>query len=288
MTSINTITREPKYIIINRTDNETFEKTSPFIIKKVIDYTCDGAVETCKKTRSGSLLIKTKNNIQAQKLLKIQTFHNFPVRAEEHKTLNSSKGIVYSNELRNIEEKEILEELKSQSVINVRKILKKDNNDKNKTTETGLIILTFSKITLPDKLWIGYEVVNIRPYIPPPMRCFNCLRFGHTSIYCKSPKTCANCSERNHTTNNEQCTNTQTCINCKFEDDTIKHHNAMDKSCPAFIKQKELTAIKTTQKVDHKTARFIYNTRHTHPPTPYAQKAAISTHKSPTTEPTIH
>ncbi|KAH8397734.1 hypothetical protein KR215_010717, partial [Drosophila sulfurigaster] len=261
MTMINSITSEPKYIVISRTDNETFEKTSPFIIKKVIDFTCNGAVETCKKTKTGTLLVKTKSFIQAQKLLKMQTFHIFPVHAEEHKTLNSSKGIIYSNDLRNIDEKDILDELKPQNVTNVRKILKKDNNDINKTTETGLIVLTFSTTTLPDKLWIGYEVVNIRPYVPPPMRCFNCLRFGHLSAYCKSPKTCANCSEKVHTADNETCTNNQTCINCKYEDDNIKHHNAMDKSCPAFIKQKELTAIKTIQKVDHKTACFIYNTR---------------------------
>lgn len=288
VTTINMITSEPKYIIINRTDNKTFENVSPFLIKKVVDYACNGAVETCKKTRSGTLLIKTKNSLQAQKLLKLQTFHDFPVRAEEHKNLNTSKGVIYSNDLRNIEEKEILEELKPQNVVEVRKILKKDNNDNNKKTETGLIILSFATITLPDKLWIGYEVINIRPYIPPPMRCFNCLRFGHPSVYCKSPKICAHCSEKEHTKEDEPCTNTQTCINCKYEDDETKHHNAMDKSCPAFIKQKELTAIKTIQKVDHKTARLIYNTRHTHPPMPYALKAALPTHKTPVTDTTTH
>ncbi|KAH8334982.1 hypothetical protein KR074_003960, partial [Drosophila pseudoananassae] len=287
-TMINTIKSKPKYIIITRTDNGNLEKISPFIIKKVIDYTCNGPVETCKKLRSGTLLVKTKNHTQAQKLLKMQLFHTFPVHSEEHKTLNSTKGIIYSNDLRNIDENEILEELKPQNVIDVRKILKKDKNDSNKTTETGLIILTFATITLPDKLWIGYEVVNVRPYIPPPMRCFNCLRFGHPSSHCKSPKTCANCSKEIHTTDNEPCTNTPTCINCKYEDDQMKHHNAMDKSCPAFIKQKELTAIKITQKVDHKTARFIYNTRHTHPPISYTQKAAITAHKKPTTETTTH
>jgi len=70
LTTIYMITSEPKYIIINRTDNKTFENVSPFLIKKVIDFACNGAVETCKKTRKLTLLIKTKNSLQAQKLLK--------------------------------------------------------------------------------------------------------------------------------------------------------------------------------------------------------------------------
>jgi len=47
------------------------------------------------------------------------------VKATEHKTLNFSKGVIYCNELRNIDETEILNELKPQKVTEVRKIIKK-------------------------------------------------------------------------------------------------------------------------------------------------------------------
>lgn len=60
---------EPKFITVNRTDNKTFENVSPFIIKKkIIDYTCNGEVESCKKTRAGALLIKKKNTTQPTSL----------------------------------------------------------------------------------------------------------------------------------------------------------------------------------------------------------------------------
>jgi len=58
-------------------------------------------------------------------LLKLQSFHDFPVRAEEHKYHNSFKGVIYRNDLRNINEDEILEELKAQNDVKVGKILKK-------------------------------------------------------------------------------------------------------------------------------------------------------------------
>jgi len=167
---------EPKYIVITRTDNKSFENVSPFLIKKTIDFACGGEVESCKNTRSGYLLVKTKNNLQANKLLRIKNMADIEVKATEHKTLNFSKGVIYCNELRSIDETEILNELKHQKVTEVRKILKKQDQA---LTETGLIIITFQTLTLPDSLNIGYEKIRVRAYIPLPLRCRKCLRFGH-------------------------------------------------------------------------------------------------------------
>jgi len=111
----------PKYIIISRQDNQSFENVSP-IIKKVIDFQCGGEVESVKKTRDGKLLVKTKGVIQAQRPLRLTQFHNFLVSSSEHKTLNTSKGVIYSNDLRNIEKEDVLKELSSQKVIEVEKI----------------------------------------------------------------------------------------------------------------------------------------------------------------------
>ncbi|KAH8250661.1 hypothetical protein KR032_012125, partial [Drosophila birchii] len=245
---------EPKFIIITRTDNKTFENINPFLIKKVIDYTCNGVVETCKRTRTGTLLIKTKNTLQAMKLLRMKTFHDFPVSVSEHSSLNFSKGVIYSNELRNIDEQTILEELKTQKVTEIRKIKKMERNE---LKETGLIIITFASLTLPESIMIGYEKVNVRPYIPLPLRCRNCLRLGHPTTACKSTALCNNCSAEKHTTLEESCNNEKFCINCKYDTPT-NTHSPMDKTCPTFIKHKKLTSIKTLEKVDHKTALKIY------------------------------
>jgi len=269
----------PKFININRTDHKTFENVSPFLIKKVIDYTCNGLVESCKKTRIGGLLIKTKDTLQAIKLIKLSIFHDFPVSVSEHSTLNFSKGVIYSNDLRNIEEEIILQELKSQNVTEIRKIKKMDNNE---LKETGLIIITFASLTLPETMMIGYEKVNIRPYIPLPLRCRNCLRLGHPTTACKSNTLCNNCSAEKHTSNDETCANDKFCINCKYDLPTNKH-SPIDKTCPAFIKQKELTSIKTLEKVDHKTAIKIYYTRHIHQPALYSTISAEQPTKNATT-----
>lgn len=59
----------------------------------------------------------------------------------------------------------------------------------------------------------------------------------------------------------ETCKNQKKCINCneqKLED----NHNALDKKCPVFIKERELQAIMTLEKADRKTANKKYSERH--------------------------
>ncbi|XP_070854710.1 uncharacterized protein [Drosophila suzukii] len=262
---------------VRRTDNETFEKVSPFVIKKVIDFTCGGEVQSCNKNRNGTLLIKTKGANQAYRLLKLTKFHNFTVSVTEHETLNFSKGVIYSNELRNIDELDILNELKSQKVTNIEKIRIMKNNI---LQESGLITVTFGSTTLPETLMIGYERVRVRPHIPRPLKCRNCLKFGHPTKFFRSPKTCSNCSAEAHTTEDTECDKPKFFINCKYDINNQFNHSPLDKTCPAFIKQKEITTIKTLQKVDHKTATRIYNMRHIHQSTPYSK---ITSTNQPTT-----
>ena len=121
---------------------------------------------------SGNILIKTKNYAQANKLTTlIALSESIKVEITEYKTLNQTKGVIYSNDLRAIPENKISNELTDQNVCEVEKIMKFVNNF---STETGLLILTFSSSTLPTDIKIGYQKVNVRPNIPLPVKCNNC------------------------------------------------------------------------------------------------------------------
>jgi len=55
---------------------------------------------SCKITRDGNLLIQTKDGQQAEKLLKLTSIqNNIPESVSKHRTLNYSKGVIYSNDL---------------------------------------------------------------------------------------------------------------------------------------------------------------------------------------------
>ena len=261
--SLNFSQEGPIYLIMKRTNsNETLSNVSPFLLKKAIDYTCNGEVEECKKLLSGNILIKTKNYVQANKLTTlIALSDSITVEVTEHKILNQTKGVIYSNDLRGIPENEITNELSDQRVSEVKKIMK---SDKNHIVETGLHILTFSSSTLPNDIKIGYQKINVRPYIPLPTKCNNCQQYGHIAKYCKNKKVCFNCSKEFHLNpeSKEECKNEVNCVNCIHFKMPNTKHSSKDKNCPVFIKHKELQAIKTIEKVDNKTANKIYNERH--------------------------
>lgn len=278
--SLNLSQPGPIYLIMNRTNSEqTLSNVSPFLIKKAIDYTCNGEVEECKKLMSGSLLIKTKNNAQANKLSTLTALSNsISVEVKEYKALNQTKGVIYCNDLRGIPEIEITCELASQNVYKVDKINKFVNGA---LSETGLTILTFTSSTLPSEIKIGYQIINVRPYIPLPMKCNNCQEFGHTAKYCKNGKICFQCAKDYHLQSEKDvCTNKSNCINCIHNKLENTNHSSKDNICPVFIKQKELQAIKTINKVDNKTAHKIYNERHHHDGALYASVANANANKN--------
>lgn len=254
---------EPKFIIIKRIDNHSMENVSPFIIKKQIDYTCNGEVMFAKKTRDGKLLVKTKNGLQALKLLRLKLLGDHLVEASEHRTLNISKGVIYSNDLRCLTEENIKTELTPQNICDVKKIKKKINNE---LIDTGLIILSFASTSIPDAIKIGYESVKVRAYIPPPLRCNKCFRFGHISAVCRNTKLCINCSNDFHTNpdNDEMCSNDKCCVNCMDAKLPDNKHSSVYRRCPIFVKKQEIQAIITLEKVDAKKAISIYNSRHPH------------------------
>lgn len=95
------------------------------------------------------------------------------------------------------------------------------------------------------------------------MRCYNCLRIGHTAKYCKSSSTCLKCSRTSHINVEigEVCEKNQSCINCRGKN-TQTDNLSRDRKCQVFITYQESLAIKTLQKVDNRQAWSIYKTRH--------------------------
>lgn len=252
----------PTYMVMRRTDKDAnLANVSPFLIHKAIVATC-GEVEECKKLRSGEILIKTKNAVQSRKLVKLVAISNtINVEIGPHKHLNQSKGVLYCNDLRGMPESEILLELKDQNVAEVKKILKKVNNE---LIETGLIILTFSTTEIPEKINIGFLKMPIRMYVPQPMRCKNCMQYNHLAKFCVNKKMCSTCGNAYHLIegSNETCLLAKKCLNCSLHKIPFNNHAAHDRKCPVFLKEKEIQEIKTKSKVDNKTARKIYAEKH--------------------------
>ena len=241
---------------------------------------CDrmGKILRCDSLRDGSLEVEFAKEEDAQRALTMTSFSysvrvqgrktltNIPIFVTPHRTKNFCKGVITCFDLRDTSEEEIVEGLCSSGVVGAYRIRSRRGDE---SSATNSIILTFNSTELPAEVTVGYLRVKVRPYIPNPMRCFRCQRFGHTKTYCRNRVTCAKCASTEHVDENCDAT-AYRCVNCR---DGQNAHASFDRSCPALAMEKEINSIKVTRNVSFKEAREIYNA--SHPSVSYAQKAKI-------------
>ena len=143
------------------------------------------------------LLVETSRKSQTDNLLIISTFFGIKVSVTEHKSLNSSKGIIRDRMLKGKKESEIVDYLKEQGVTECKRFTRKKDH---KTVETNTLLLTFNSITVPKSLKIFYCIIPVDVYVPNPLRCFNCQRFGHHETNCPVDigSVCKNCGTGGH------------------------------------------------------------------------------------------
>ena len=99
--------------------NQTFENLNSFIIKKVLDGQVDRSLDFVKKLRNGSLLVKVQFPSQVDDLLKLTQIHDRKVKVSIPVGLNTCKGAIFHRDFRMMDESEILEAMKDQSVVDV-------------------------------------------------------------------------------------------------------------------------------------------------------------------------
>ncbi|GFW64060.1 uncharacterized protein TNCV_707651 [Trichonephila clavipes] len=163
-----------------------------------------------------------------------------------HKYLNSSRGVISEPDLLYTSEAEILEGFSDQGVVQVRRItLKKDT----RIVPTKHLILTFNSPKLPTNIKAGYLNFKIRPYIPNPLRCYKCQRFGHSQTSCRGQLTCSRCASVGHSS--ADCTLKPKCVNC------TESHPSNSKLCLKWKTEKEIQVIKTNRNIPYVEARKL-------------------------------
>ncbi|GFW70389.1 putative RNA-directed DNA polymerase from transposon X-element [Trichonephila clavipes] len=119
---------------------------------------------------------------------------------------------------------------------------------------------------LPSNIKAGYLNCKVRPYIPNPLLCFKCQRFGHSQTSCRGQLTCSRCASVGHASTD--CSLEPKCINC------LQPHPSDSKICPKWKIEKQIQEIKTTQNISYPEARKLIVSQL---PQTYAQAAKSST-----------
>ncbi|GFX14648.1 uncharacterized protein TNCV_4016461 [Trichonephila clavipes] len=218
--TIDETAKRVRFLLISLPNNAMSLK-SPFAIHKALKG-MGGEPKFVKRLRSGDLLVETISSTQTKAFLLAKTFRarDSPVNIFPHKSLTSSRGVISEPDLLTTPEAEILDGFSDQGVIQVRRItIKKDTA----VIPTKHIILTFSSPTIPHTIKAGYLNCKIRPYIPNPLRCFKCQRFGHSQTSCHGQLTCSRCASVGHASTD--CSLEPKCFNCS------ESHQSYSKLC---------------------------------------------------------
>lgn len=240
-----------KFLLMNKVTGN-FNNDSPFYINKHLDGLF-GTFQSIKKLRDGSLLIETSTQRQAEKILACTSIKasdmstNVPVKVELHKQLNFSKGMIYCYDLLNCSVETIKEELKDQGVTDVYRIHSRRDGQ---LVPTPSHILTFCTPQPPSTIQAAYYRLQVRPYIPSPLRCYKCQKFGHSQNNCSFASLCANCGQNLH--EDQPCTRLSLCVNCNGT------HSARSRDCPKYKEEFKIQEIRTSQKISFAEAKRKY------------------------------
>ena len=225
----------PRFLVIEAEDSSNpITRLSPFIIEKQISSIL-GTAKSVKRLRNDTLLVECFTMQQASNLLSNKTFFNKPVKIYPHKSLNTCKGVVRCRELSYCDPDEILSNLKSQGVREVKRISVSRNGTRR---DTNTYILTFASPNLPSSIKIGFLNVKVDVYVPNPLRCFKCQRYGHHESKCPNLPVCPKCSFEGQDHNVDTCNNPLHCPNCK------SNHSSSSRDCPRWKDEKEILSLK--------------------------------------------
>lgn len=231
--------------MISQTHN--LSRINPMKLYTCLNNLC-GEIENLTHLRNGGLLLECKTCDQAKTLLKTKVlyFSNPNMQVTVKTTISLSKGTsagkIYAPELQDMELDEILELLKPSGAIEIQKLLSGASK-----AHIPLYIIKFIGSTCPQQIKIGYSRYNVDKYIPNPLCCSNCWRWGHGAKFCRSKKRCRNCGNENHS--HENCISQPHCTNCRGL------HSANSSLCPVLQREKNICKIHVEKQITLKEAR---------------------------------
>lgn len=185
----------PNYVLMKRNEPNSalnLNTISPFLVSKTIKM-CTGPPKSMQLLRDGTLLINTTCKQHADRLCALtQLTDDIHVKVIKLHNVNQTvKGTVFCRELIGATDAEIIEGLEEYDVIDIYRMKRTIDGSR---VDFGLFVLTFNRDQLPRKIQAGYQLLEVRQYIPNPKRCLYCQRYSSGAKCCKECAVSANVS----------------------------------------------------------------------------------------------
>ena len=232
---------------------------NPFTVAKTVQQMVGRIASAHTENRGMSMALKVRSDKQATKLKELtKLIDGTDVVVTDHPTLNQIRCVVSCGQAIGMTEAQLVEELKDQHVIGVRRFTRLVEGVRK---ETASMVLTIRGTVKPEFVFFGFQRCEARLYIPAPMMCYNCYEYGHSKARCGNPMVCRHCSVAHELITNEEgkqvCGKPAFCKNCQG------NHSPSAKTCPRFIEESEIARIRTEQQISFNEAKQIVAARTT-------------------------
>ena len=205
------------------------------------------APHSCSPLRNGNLIMKFFSAQQMTTLPQCTKLTDggvsVEIAASSMRPLGA-RGVIYSVPL-DISTDDLVACLASQGVKFVKRFCFK-RSDSSELKDSRSVFLKFTTADLPGEVKIGYLFFRVKQYVPKPLRCFKCNRYGHVAGHCRGKPRVSICGGEHKY--NECSAAAPKCPNCGGG------HSANDKICPRYKRETEILKLKTEAKLSYADA----------------------------------
>ena len=220
---------------------KTERRISPLVLENKLLSLCPTREMCFRPQKTNEWLIDATTKAQSDIFLKIEEIQGIKVSVKSHDMLNYIQGTVVLPQIDEDEEVPdktiLLDSLKLRyDNINNIEVFEIPNRKEHKKP-IRIAKIKFIGQDLPQKIKILGQNREVRPYVPKPLQCKLCCKFGHTHKVCQNKEICIVCGSEEHTTN-WKCPD-MNCSNCG------QLHHARSKECPFYMYNTELKLLMT-------------------------------------------
>ena len=226
--------------IFAKSNHTNLTKINPIRIQNEVNKILGRQV---KISKSGvSLRISCENEAEKKKIRKHKTMCDYEViysdpYIKKQSSENLKKGIIFGVDPL-MDDIDICEAAGAQTA---KRITKKIGGEVIATTQ---VLLSYEH-ELPSHVFLGWSRHRVAAYIPDPLRCYHCQRYGHKAIHCNGKERCSICSESHPVQkcpqmNKNKDEKENKCANCKG------NHPASYRGCPNYKEAKVITRTQFT------------------------------------------
>ena len=234
---------------------KTETKITSGILENKLLNVCPTADLSFRLTKPNEWLVEATTKNQSDKILAVKEINGIPVEVKGHDTLNYIQGTVV---LPNIQDEEIPDNIILLNSLklrynNIHDIETYEIQSRKNQNKLRIMKIKFIGQSTPLKIKILGQNREVRPFIPKPLQCSKCCRYGHTHKRCTNKEICAVCGSQHHRT--DWSCNQPKCINCGLD------HHAKSKTCEFYIYNTEVKLLMSRSGMSAREAKLELRVR---------------------------